>query len=73
MEADRLNTPLAEAGGGMEGQGRGADVRAAWGTTADPAAEGLGRAAPRSSPAGGCPPRRPQAWLTENQQPNRQC
>ena len=29
----------------MEGQGRGAEVRAAWGTNADPAAEGPGRAA----------------------------
>jgi hypothetical protein len=40
----------------MEGQGRGAEDRAAWGTTADPACEGPGRAAPRRSPAGGCPP-----------------
>ena len=34
MEADRLNAPLADAGGGRQGQGRGgrgAEVRAAWG------------------------------------------
>ena len=65
MEADRLNAPLADAGGGRQGQGRGgrgAEVRAAWGAAADPGAEGPGRVAPRSAPAGGGPPQvRPDA------------
>jgi len=65
MEADRLNAPLADAGGGRQGQGRGgrgAEVQAAWGAAADPGAEGPGRVAPRSSQAGGRPPQvRPDA------------
>ena len=67
MEADRLNAPLADAGGGRQGQGRGgrgAEVRAAWGAAADPGAEGPGSAAPRIAPAGGGPPQvRPDAGL----------